>query len=211
MNRDRILIIDDDLEIWKAYQSILAPEQETYNSPVQKISRLIAEDTSITAPTDTEFQLRFASQGKEGFELVQESIKQNMPYAVAIIDIRMPPGWDGVKTAKQIRGIDQNIEIVFVTAYSDYSLSEIVQTVGTPDKLMFLRKPFDPEEITQLAVSLTKKWNLARQQEIQQAELETRVEERTAALAIVNEKLKAEDKLRRQEELYRTLVESAPY
>jgi CheY-like chemotaxis protein len=172
----RILIIDDNLEIWETYRAIFSLKQETIDSPDQKMGRLLDEETELEPVARAEFQLRFASQGEEGFDLVQESITQNMPFAVVFIDMRMPPGWDGLKTATMIRRIDSNIEIVIVTAYSDHSQVEIIRAVGTPDKLLFLRKPFDPEEIAQMALSLAEKWNLARQEEFQRDELKRLVE-----------------------------------
>jgi PAS domain S-box-containing protein len=95
------------------------------------------------------------------------------PFAAAFVYVRMPPGWDGMKTAAKIRQIDPQVEIVIITAYSDCSRSEIVKNVGQPDKLLFLRKPFDPEELSQIALSLTEKWNLIQLQERQKRELQT--------------------------------------
>jgi len=79
-------------------------------------------------------------------------------YAVAFIDIRMPPGWDGIKTAQKIREIDRDIEIVIVTAYADVTRSQIVSNIGYPEKLLYLRKPFDNDELAQIALQLTTKW-----------------------------------------------------
>lgn len=124
------------------------------------------------AESHPSFQLQFAGQGQQGFEMVKEALSRNEPYALAFIDIRMPPGWDGMETAARIRRIDPNLEIVIVTAYSDRSRAEIVESVGAPDKLLFLRKPFDAEELTQLGLALTAKWNLGRQEQRQRTFLE---------------------------------------
>lgn len=120
------------------------------------------EEPGSESVTGTEFQLRFASQGEEGYDLVQEALVQNMPFAIAFIDIRMPPGWDGLKTAAMIRQVDPYIEIVIVSAFSDYSQEEIIQSVGTSDKLLFLRKPFDPLGVAQIALTLAEKWDMGR-------------------------------------------------
>ena len=91
---------------------------------------------------------------------MKKALEENNPYSVVFTDMRMPPGWDGIKTAQKIREIDPAIEIVIVTAYSDSSISEIVSKVGFTDRLLYLKKPFDDEEILQLADSLSMRWHL---------------------------------------------------
>lgn len=91
--------------------------------------------------------------------MVQAAIDNNAPYAVMFTDMRMPPGWDGLKTSKKVREIDKNIEIVIMTAYADHTQSTIAEEVGMPEKLLYIKKPFQTEEIFQLAMSLTAKWS----------------------------------------------------
>ena len=162
---DRVLVIDDDPEIQNAYRLVLAPEPEDRHSSRTKLAHLLPRDRSGETPAFPRFELGFASQGPEGVALTATALEKKRPYAVAFIDIRMPPGYDGMETATRIRRIDPDVEIVVVTAYSDRSRDEIVRSVGCPEKLLFLRKPFDPEELLQMALSLTAKWNLARQAE----------------------------------------------
>ena len=172
MRNSRILVIDDDREIWKAYQAILSPPKKKENSPSNKMAQLLGLNNNVNTDEWPEFELSFKSQGQDGYELVKEMLATGNPFAVTFVDVRMPPGWDGIKTAAKIRQIDPNIEIVIITAYADCSRSEIVKTVGTPDKLLFLRKPFDPEELSQIALSLTEKWNLIQTQERQKKDLQ---------------------------------------
>ncbi|MCI5212330.1 MAG: hybrid sensor histidine kinase/response regulator, partial [Candidatus Electrothrix sp. ATG2] len=103
------------------------------------------------------------------------------------VGIRMPPGWDGMKTARRIRKIDPNIEIVIVTAYSDRSREEIARSVGTLHKLLFFRKPFDPDELMQVAVSLCDKWNTGKREDEQRKELHTILETSPAAIFSVDQ------------------------
>ncbi|MBU0995442.1 MAG: response regulator [Proteobacteria bacterium] len=177
----RILVIDDDAEICNVYKKVLSPQVRHKNSALQQMENLLDTGKDPLKKRKTDFIVEAASQGQKGFELVKASIEQKKPFAVAFIDIRMPPGWDGMETAKRIRAIDSHIEIVIVTAYSDRSRDEIVQVVGAPEKLLFLRKPFDSEEILQLALSLTEKWNIARKEEKTKSEL-IRSESRFRAL-----------------------------
>ena len=163
MHNRRILVIDDDHYIRETYQDILAPTTRLKGKNRDHISRLL----SLNSNDKPVFALEMAAQGLEGFSMVQEGLAGDMPFALAFIDVRMPPGWDGIQTAARIRQIDPYIELVIVTAYADRSLEEIIKAVGTPEKLILLRKPFDPEEIIQLAFSLTEKWNLARREELQ--------------------------------------------
>ena len=157
---ERLLIIDDDLDIWQAYGQVLTPQQSLQNSAVDQLGELLGNQSQQIQPN---FQLDYAAQGKEGFSLICRALERRQPYSIAFIDIRMPPGWDGLQTAARIREMDPNIEIVIVTAYSDRSREEIATAVGACDKLLFLRKPFDAEELMQLAVALTQKWQTNKQ------------------------------------------------
>ncbi|MBF0495185.1 MAG: response regulator [Deltaproteobacteria bacterium] len=164
MNK-RILVIDDQKNILADYESILCPGTA---ADEHRLSLTRAADELLgmkkTDKIEEVYEVTTASQGEEGYKLVCQAVEQDKPFAVAFIDIRMPPGWDGMKTASEIRKVDKNIEIVIVTAYSDRDRQEIVKTVGTPEKLLYLKKPFDIEEIKQLALSLTEKWRLQRKE-----------------------------------------------
>ncbi len=173
MNNRRILVIDDDPDIRRTYKNILENAPDQLGIYTSRIDRLLSADKSHKNHEDVRFDLQFAAQGQEGFDLVKQALAKDKPFAVVFVDIRMPPGWDGIETGAYIRRIDPKVEIVMVTAYSDRTLDEIIQSVGAPDKLFLLRKPFDPEEITQLALSLTEKWNLVQQEEMHWKELET--------------------------------------
>lgn len=174
LNR-RILIIDDDREIWRAYQEILDPAPVPAGSDLERMNVLLSRHDEKAPSQNTPFMLTCAGQGQEGLEKVKAALVNNQPFAIAFIDVRMPPGWDGMETAVRIRACDPRIEIVIATAYSDRSCEEIVKAVGTPGKLLFVRKPFDPEEIRQLAVALTDKWNIALREEAQRKELEEKI------------------------------------
>ncbi len=168
MNK-RIIAIDDEEAILKSYNLILSQPGNDAAGLKKKAAALEAELFGNSPKNDKSdldyYELETALQGKEGFEKIKAANEKGQPFAAAFIDIRMPPGWDGIKTAKMIRETDHNIEIVIVTAYSDRARAEIVSRVGTPEKLLYMKKPFDLEEIRQLAMALTRKWDLERKTE----------------------------------------------
>ncbi len=175
MNRERVLIVDDDQELWTAYQTVLAPKPAP-KTELKQLLDMFSNDDDLDKPDDfnhsEDYELSFFSQGKDAFEHILEEKSLCRMYAVAFIDVRMPPGWDGIKTAQQIRAIDPEIEIVIVTAYTDVSRRQIVRDIGAPDKLLYLRKPFDNEELTQIALQLTTKWKLYKQEKQQRHDIE---------------------------------------
>ena len=119
-----------------------------------------------------------AFQGEEALEMVQKSELQNAPYSLVFMDIRMPPGWDGIETIRRIWEQYPHIEMVICTAYSDYSWEEILNKIGNSDLLLFLRKPFDTVAVKQMALALTRKWLLARTVQGSARQLEIEVSER---------------------------------
>lgn len=122
----------------------------------------------------------------------QEALQKNEPYALAFIDMRMPPGWDGVETIEQLWQVDPRLQIVICTAHSDQSWNEVFERLDAGDRLLVLKKPFDPIEVYQLASSLTAKWRMAQDASEQLARLEDAVRERTSELRATNEALQQE-------------------
>jgi len=158
---NRVLVIDDDQTILDTFVAILGNSQYAVGGNMASLSTLLSEDGhSVLKKEKRIFAVDSALQGEEGFQKVRDALEQGKPYSVVFTDVRMPPGWDGVKTAKAIRAIDETIQIIVVTAFSDAPLSDIVKQVGFTDRLLYLKKPFDDEEILQLADSLSMRWNL---------------------------------------------------
>ena len=204
----RILVIDDNPNIHKDFQTILLEEQES--TTLDALRNEVFGDKKSESQTKNIFELDFASQGKEGVEKVQQACSENQPYELAFVDMRMPPGWDGLKTIEEMWQVDPKIQVVICTAYSDYSWGEITERLGKSDNLLILKKPFDSAEVAQLASALTEKWVLAGQASLKTEQLQRMVKDRTDELAHINEQLKAEigdreQAQQKQAELIRTV------
>ena len=128
------------------------------------------------------FQVDSAFQGQEGLEKVRAAVAAGDPYAVAFVDVRMPPGWDGVETITRIWSEFRDLQIVICTAYSDYSWDEISKAIGNTDQVLVLKKPFDNIEVLQMAHALSKKWELTQIASRQMEELDALVNQRTIQL-----------------------------
>ena len=198
----RILVIDDNPSIHKDFQTILVEEEES--TTLSALRTEVFGDSSSQPANKSVYELDFASQGKEGCEKVKQTCSENRPYELAFVDMRMPPGWDGLKTIEHIWEIDPNIQVVICTAYSDYSWGEISERLGRSQNLLILKKPFDSAEVAQLASALTEKWVLARQASLKTEQLEQMVKERMNELTRTNEQLQREIAERREAELRQT-------
>lgn len=165
MNR-RVLVVDDTRSIHDDFKKILCPG-DTGGSETLANARaaFLGADASEEPPSDAggeiEYEMESAFQGEEALELVRERHAAGTPYSVAFVDIRMPPGWDGVQTIKELWKVDPDLHCVICTAYSDYSWDETVAELGQTDRLLILKKPFDPAEIRQTASAFTAKWSAA--------------------------------------------------
>ena len=186
----RVLVIDDNLSIHDDFRKILAPPTATAAALDEAEEALFGSATNPVV--QTQFEVYSAHQGLEGVALVQGALEEGRPFAVAFVDVRMPPGLDGVETTQKIWEIDPAIQIVLCTAYSDYSWGEMFEKIGSRDGLVILKKPFDTVEAFQLASALTEKWHLQQESERRIADLEWRVHERTSELARSNSALQAE-------------------
>ncbi len=164
---NRILIVDDQKDLCEQLAKLLlqtGKTNETVSLVQQMRARLLGSREPLPEnPREEEsplYEVDFVNQGQDAVLKVQEAVKNNKPYALVFLDMRMPPGWDGLETAKKIREIDKDVEIVIMTAYADHDQKQIAEQVGRPEKLLYIKKPFQAEEIFQLALSLTAKWNL---------------------------------------------------
>ncbi|MBF0350847.1 MAG: response regulator [SAR324 cluster bacterium] len=170
----RILVVDDEFAIRQSYRQILEANQNL--SRLKELEDLFDEEdgepdefTGDFDQSDDEeilieewnignYEILEASQGKDALRLIETALAEQAPIALVFLDMRMPPGMNGLETAKRIRQLDPYVEIVIFSAYSDFSYDEIIAEVGNPDRLLSFHKPFKPAQIRQLTTSLTQKW-----------------------------------------------------
>jgi two-component system sensor histidine kinase/response regulator len=184
LNNHRILVIDDNRAIHEDIRKILKGSSNS-------LADLSEADAALFEETTSEFQLPVfevdsAYQGEEGLELIDQSLLNGRPYALAFVDVRMPPGWDGVETTCKIWEKYPDLQVILCTAYSDCSWEEMLRIVGYTDRMVILKKPFDRIEVLQLAVAMTEKWRLYQQAKLHLDNLEKVVRERTLALKAAN-------------------------
>jgi diguanylate cyclase (GGDEF)-like protein/PAS domain S-box-containing protein len=178
----RILLVDDTPAIHEDFRKILAVA-----APVGALD----EDEAIlygAAPRAASicFEMDSAFQGEEAIDRVRASLQANRPYAMAFVDMRMPPGLDGVATVERLWKEDPRLQIVMCTAYSDPAWMDVLTRLEARDRLLILKKPFDPVEVYQFANALTTKWKLSEQAAFKMSTLEQAVEERTRELSNAN-------------------------
>jgi CheY-like chemotaxis protein len=159
---NRILVCDDNPSIHKDFQKALQNPRST--SKLREIEdELFGDlDTENQPLAELSFQIDSAFQGQEALEKTKSAADEGNPYAVIFMDVRMPPGWDGILTTEKIWQQWPTTEVVIVTAYSDYTWEEMIAKLGINNRLLFLKKPFDTLSVKQLALNLTNKWNHAR-------------------------------------------------
>ena len=157
----RILIVDDEPAMHDSYRRSFAPAAVDTGALEAMAAELFGKDDDAADPapdTTIDFALTHAMQGLDGVAAVEAALASDEPYAVAFIDVRMPPGIDGKETATRIRKLDPNINLVIVTGYSDFSPIEIAKAAGPADKIFYIAKPFEVAEVTQMASALAHRW-----------------------------------------------------
>lgn len=184
----RILVVDDNESIHDDFRKVLIQERSEDHAALDELeAELFGEDEESTADsnnpgTQLSYTVDSAFQGQEALAMVDKAEQEGRPYALIFMDVRMPPGWDGIETISRIWLKHPYVEMVLCTAYSDYTWDDIVEKLGSTDKLLFLRKPFDAVAVQQMALSLIKKWNLGEQARHYVNNLEQEVQQRTLQL-----------------------------
>lgn len=153
-----ILIVDDNKSILSDFKKLLVPDIKSDD----ELDDLEQELFGFETPRDelSAFQANFFEQGMDAYDFVRSHLESEQRYAMAFLDMRMPPGWSGVETAKKLWEVDPDIEIVFCTAFSDYSINEMRAILGDSSNFLLIRKPFDSTEIIQAANASCEKWFL---------------------------------------------------
>ena len=161
----RVLIADDEAEVRSAYREVLSEadmsgETAVFRNLRERLFTKPAADqvARALASTSTTFAPVFCAGAEAAVAAVRDALAAEEPFAVAFLDMRMPPGPDGVWAAARIRELDPAIEIVLCTAYSDVDPAEMGSIVPPEEKLSYLQKPFHPHEIRQMTISLASKW-----------------------------------------------------
>ncbi len=184
-NTSRILLVDDNEAIHEDIEAILSNHQTDADDELQELEGALFGD-SVSGNTDVieeiQYRIDHAYQGEEAIRKVKEASENKDPYSLVFMDVRMPPGMDGIEAIQHIWKDYPFIEMVICTAYSDYSWDEIVQNLGSSDKLLFMKKPFDATALKQTALTLTTKWNLQQKAIEYTDQLEKEVAERTSEL-----------------------------
>ena len=179
-SNNRILVIDDNPSIHNDFHKILKKNCEA--SEIDRAEAELFGEEYEDKNSEVNFELDSAMQGHEGLQKIRNAVEQQKPYAMAFVDMRMPPGWDGLKSIEEIWKVASDTQIVICTAYSDHTWTDICDRLGHSDNLLILKKPFDEMEVSQTAIALTKKWSLVQQARLKRRELECLVDERTAQL-----------------------------
>lgn len=163
IKKHKILVVDDNEAIHEDFRKIFSLLTKS-TSDVQDQASFILSGAAAAHPAakKSSYIFDFAHQGQEAVEKVKKSMEGGEPYCLAFVDMRMPPGWNGMKTIEEMWKVDARIEMVICTAYSDQNWEEIQDTLGMSDKLLILKKPFEPIEVLQHAIAACSKWDLER-------------------------------------------------
>ena len=187
LHNHRILVIDDNRAIHDDFRKVLTKSPGLTKNLAEAEAALFGDASEAFEPPT--FEIDSAYQGAEGLDLIEKSLQENRPYAMAFVDVRMPPGWDGVETTAKIWQKYSDLQVVICTAYSEYSWEDMLKKLGYSDRWVILKKPFDTIEVLQLAISMTEKWRLYQQTKLHLEDLGKVVQERTHKLELTNAEL----------------------
>lgn len=156
----RILIVDDNPAIHEDFRHALCPAEAwaAADALAQLEHTLFGETQFAPQPASPAYELEFAEHGEEALDRLRAARDAGRPFAMAFMDIRMPPGWDGVETIQQLWKIDPELQIGICSAYSDYTQEQMAAAFRGHEAVAVIRKPFDREEVQGVALRLTERW-----------------------------------------------------
>jgi len=173
----RILIVDDTPSIHEDFKKILSAPGSMGTGLDEMAGSLFGGSEQDNVYKEINYQLDSAFQGEEALNMIEKAEKEGKGYSLIFMDVRMPPGLDGIKTITRIWEEYPTMEIVICTAYSDYSWVDIIDILGPSDHLLVLKKPFDADEAQQMALSMTRRASKAQEQHKNMFNLEKDLQE----------------------------------
>lgn len=218
----RILVADDEPVVLDLYNKILLKPGKKTASSIELNAleeELFGTSARTGAYTEPEYELVCCNQGDKAVSAAREALHTDKPFAIAFLDVRMPPGPNGVDTAEKIRSIDPFIQIAIVTGFSDIDPEEISERIQPPDRLLYVQKPFHPHEMRQFVSTLSARWRAEKMLIDINSRLEQTINERTRELREANEDLKkeiltrkqAEDEIRESRESLQVILDNLPF
>lgn len=184
----RILVIDDNQDIHGDFRKVIGTGHDDAVMLAAAELALLGEPPPLNLSLG--FEVDSAYQGQEGVARVQRAKDEGRPYAMAFVDMRMPPGWDGLETIEHLWAVDPDVQVVICSAHSDYDWTDVVSRLNNSDKLLVVKKPFEAIEVMQCANALTRKWQNERIVRRQVENLEQVVTARTEGLESANKQLR---------------------
>ena len=169
---NRVLVIDDNRSIHDDFRKVLCADSlgtDLLNTAEQGFF-----GEAASAPEQPRFHVDSAYQGQEALDVVAQGLAEHRRYAMAFVDVRIPPGLDGIETVARLWKIDPEVQVVICTAFSDYAWDQIATRLGRNHSWVILKKPFDNVEVLQLASALTEKWQFLQESKRQFDDLEVR-------------------------------------
>jgi diguanylate cyclase (GGDEF)-like protein len=186
----RILIIDDNAAIHLDFRKVLGAQSEHSAQAELDVLEANLFGEAVVAAARPNFEIDSAHQGQEGVAMAHQALVERRPYAMAFVDMRMPPGWDGLKTIEHLWATDPDVQVVICSAHTDYDWTEVVKRLGHSDKLLVLRKPAEPIEVLQCAAALSRKWENDKLVREHVLRLEEVITTRTRGLEAANKQLR---------------------
>jgi two-component system, cell cycle sensor histidine kinase and response regulator CckA len=204
MQNNRILVVDDNPAIHTDFKKILQAASGGGSKHLDSAEAILFGEAKPGKHQMQSFELDSAMQGREAVVMLKKAVEEGRPYALAFVDVRMPPGWDGIETVARMWDAQPDLQVVICTAYSDYSWEDMMTRFGRSDNLLILKKPFDNVEVLQLAHALTRKWQVTKQATMRIEEMEAMVKLRTGELQT------AHDRVRSSEERFSKAFHASP-
>jgi len=177
MGNNRILIVDDTPSIHEDFRKILMTSDNTGKDLDMMADSLFGSTDQDPVYKNINYELESAYQGEEALKMIEKAELEGEGYSLVFMDVRMPPGLDGIKTISKIWEQYPCMEIVICTAYSDYSWVDIIDILGPSDHLLVLKKPFDADEAQQMALAMTQRAAKASEQKKKIQTLQTSLDE----------------------------------
>jgi diguanylate cyclase (GGDEF)-like protein len=165
----RILIVDDEPAMHDSYRQVFGARRAGNAGLNAMAAELFGDEGDASGGAadadvpEMHFNCAHFMQGQDAVDAVRMAVEGGDRFAVAFIDVRMPPGIDGKETARRIRALDPDINLVIVTGYSDFSPLDISRAAGPTDKIFYIAKPFQAEEVMQTASALARRWQVDAQ------------------------------------------------
>lgn len=120
---------------------------------------------------EANYDIEIVREPQAALDEVLRADRERRPFAVMIVEMGPPPGWDELSTLPHIWAETPGLEVLLLCPSKGHNYAEVRASLGNSDQLLFVSTPHDESHLRELVSSLARKHELESGMKLRNAQL----------------------------------------